>query len=140
MHSRSHILIRGKGSKNKPLGRYVYENFWEALLNLSMSLSTGVLQWSREEIVAECRKELKMKDQHYYADWYENLTRCCRFAANLDSLLWYAQKPEDASIPLSRHAHVQNEEHIVIGEDDEADDTVEVISLPCRDTGDASTN
>ena len=64
-----------KGSREKLLGRYVYEDFWEALPSLSMGLFTRVLQWSRDEVeilLAECRQESKRRDRHYYADWYNS--------------------------------------------------------------------
>jgi SAM-dependent methyltransferase len=69
-----------KGAKFKLLGRFVYEDFWDALPSLSMGLFTRVLQWSRDEVevfLAECRQEGKRRDRHYYADWYSGLTRNC---------------------------------------------------------------
>lgn len=62
-----------KGAKFKLLGRYVYQDLWDALPSLSLGLFTRVLGWSRDEVevfLAECRQEGKRKDRHFYADWY----------------------------------------------------------------------
>lgn len=67
-----------KGAKFKLLGRYVFEDLWDALPSLSLGLFTRVLNWSRDEVevfLAECRQESKRKDRHYYGDWYVKLSK-----------------------------------------------------------------
>lgn len=62
-----------KGAKFKLLGRFVYEDLWDALPSLSLGLFTRTLQWTREEVevfLAECRQESKRKDRHYYGEAY----------------------------------------------------------------------
>ncbi|KAF3007893.1 hypothetical protein E8E13_011006 [Curvularia kusanoi] len=97
-----------KGAKLKLLGRYVYEDFLDALPSLSLGLFTRVLKWSREEVeilLAECRQESRRRDRHFYAD----------------CLIWYAQKPPDATNRISGNNHVQDEE--LLEPDVEADVT-----------------
>ncbi|KAJ4333824.1 hypothetical protein N0V87_007300 [Didymella glomerata] len=99
-----------KGAKFKLLGRYVFEDLWDALPSLSLGLFTRVLNWSRDEVevfLAECRRESKRKDRHYYGD----------------CLIWYALKPADSSNVSSGQQHVQEEELLESDDDDDGDET-----------------
>lgn len=65
-----------KGAKFKLLGRFVYEDLWDALPSLSLGLFTRVLEWSRPEVevfLAECRQESRRKDRHYCVEVYVKL-------------------------------------------------------------------
>jgi hypothetical protein len=60
-----------KGKKNKLLGYYVEEDFMDFLPASVLGLFTRVLKWTREEVelfLAECRKETKSKERHYYVN------------------------------------------------------------------------
>ncbi|KAF1358280.1 hypothetical protein EJ07DRAFT_35262, partial [Lizonia empirigonia] len=101
-----------KGTKFKLLGRFVYEDLWNALPSLSLGLFTRLLHWSQSEVevfLAECRQESIRADRHYYAETHVKLD---------PHLFWYAQKPKDASAPYSGHEHIQDEESLEIDEED----------------------
>lgn len=114
-----------KGAKFKLLGRYVNEDLWDALPSLSLGLFTRVLRWSREEVevfLAECRQDSRRKDRHYYIDWFvKRITTSWLCSANVDSLIWYAQKPDDVSNETRGNDHVQDEE--LLESDEEAENT-----------------
>lgn len=99
-----------KGSKFKLLGRYVSEDLQDALPSLSLRLFTRILNWSRDEVevfLAECRRESKRKDRHYY----------------IDCLFWYAQKPQPTSSNTSGLEQVREEELLEADEEGETGTT-----------------
>jgi hypothetical protein len=106
----------------------VNEDLWDALPSLSLGLFTRVLRWSREEVevfLAECRQDSRRRDRHYYIDWFvERRTTSWLCSANINSLIWYAQKPDDVNNKTRGNDHVQDEELL------ESDEEAENISPP----------
>jgi SAM-dependent methyltransferase len=104
-----------KGAKFKLLGRYVFEDLWDALPSMSLGLFTRVLNWSRDEVevfLAECRQESKRRDRHYYGE----------------CLIWYARKPLEADNIHPGQQHVQEEELLESNGEDEGVDEVDETS------------
>lgn len=61
----------------KLLGYYVYEDVMDWLPSSAMGLFTRVLKWSREEVelfLVECRRDLKDRSRHFYANWYAHIS------------------------------------------------------------------
>ena len=58
-----------KGSKNKLMGRLLYQNTLEAIPAISTALFTRRLGWSKEEVdadVVECIKDVDDKSNHFF--------------------------------------------------------------------------
>lgn len=58
-----------KGSRNKKLGRWTFQNMMEGLQGGSLALFTRVLGWSRERVelfLVEVRREAYAQMSHYY--------------------------------------------------------------------------